>query len=59
MGNDAPCYRCIPPNRYPGCHSKCKEYQEWKASEQEKKDAERKQREQEAALFTSYKHRRR
>ena len=59
MGKDSPCFRCVPLKRYPGCHDKCKEYQDWKASEQARKDAERKQREQEAALFTSYKHRRR
>ena len=25
------CMECVPPRRHPGCHDKCKEYQEWKA----------------------------
>ena len=42
MGNDSPCHGCVAPKRYPGCHGKCKDYKEWKAGEQVKKDAERK-----------------
>lgn len=58
MGKDCPCHGCVPPNRYPGCHGNCEAYKDWKASEQEKKDAERKLREQEAALYTGYRSRR-
>lgn len=59
MGKESPCHGCVAPKRYPGCHGKCKNYQDWKASEQVKKDAERKRKEEEAAMFASYKPRRR
>lgn len=59
MGKESPCHGCVAPRRYLGCHDKCKDYQDWKASEQVKKDAERKRKEQEAAIYASYKPRRR
>lgn len=58
MVKESPCHWCVPPKRYPGCHGKCKNYLDWKASEQEKNDARRKRREQEAAVYASYKPRR-
>lgn len=58
MGKESPCFGCVPLKRYLGCHDKCKEYQDWKASEKAKKDAERKQREQEAAIYASARWRR-
>ena len=59
MGNDSPCHGCVAPKRYPGCHGKCKDYKEWKVGEQVKKDAERKRKEEESAMFASYKPKRR
>ena len=59
MGKESPCHGCVTPRRYPGCHDKCKDYQDWKASEQVKKDAERKRKKEEAAIYASYKSRRR
>jgi len=59
MGYDSPCHGCVAPKRYPGCHGKCKEYRKWKADEQVRKDAERERKEDEAAMYESYKHRRR
>lgn len=59
MGNDSPCHGCVAPKRYPGCHGKCKDYKEWKAGEQVKKDAERRRKEEESAMFASYKPKRR
>lgn len=58
MGKDSPCHGCNPPKRNPQCHSSCKDYKDWKASEQVKKDAERKRKEQEAAIYASYKSKR-
>lgn len=49
MGYDSPCHGCVAPKRYPGGHDRCKEYKDWKACEQVKKDAERKRKEDEAA----------
>lgn len=59
MGNSCPCHGCVTPKRYPGCHDKCKAYRDWKASEQVKNDAERKRKEEESAIFASYKPKRR
>lgn len=59
MGNDSPCHGCVAPKRYPGCHDKCKDYKKWKAGELVKKDAERKRKEEEFAMFASFKPRRR
>lgn len=37
-----PCIDCHPPKRYPGCHDKCTEkYIPWKAREDARKAAER------------------
>lgn len=58
MGNSCPCHGCVTPKRYPGCHDKCKAYREWKASEQKRKDAERKRKEEESAIYESRKLRR-
>lgn len=59
MRKDSPCHGCVAPKRYPGCHDRCKEYKEWKADEQVKKDAERKRKEEEAAIYASHKSKRR
>lgn len=59
MGNSCPCHGCVTPKRYPGCHDKCKAYKDWKASEQKRKDAERKRKEEESAIYESRKSRRR
>lgn len=48
MENKCPCHGCVPPKRNSECHGSCRGYKEWKASEQVKKDAERKRKEQEA-----------
>lgn len=58
MGNSCPCHGCVTPKRYPGCHDKCKAYRDWKASEQKRKDAERKRKEEESAIYESRKLRR-
>lgn len=58
MVQDSPCHGCATPKRYPGCHDKCKEYKEWKAGEQVKKNAKRKRKEEDNAVFASYKPRR-
>lgn len=36
-----PCKLCVAPKRYPGCHSKCKEYIDWKAEHDRLRDEER------------------
>lgn len=59
MGNSCPCHGCVTPKRYPGCHDKCKAYRDWKASEQKRKDAERKRKEEESAIYEIRKSRRR
>lgn len=59
MGNSCPCHGCVAPKRYPGCHDKCVAYQDWKASEQKRKDAERKRKEEDSAIYESHKLRRR
>lgn len=43
MANDLKCKTCIPPERYPGCHDKCKYYQEWKEIHDKEKELEHKQ----------------
>lgn len=55
MVNDSPCHGCVAPKRHVVCHGTCSEYHNWKATEQIKKDAERKRREDEAAMFSSFK----
>lgn len=57
MRNDSPCHGCVAPKRHVGCHGTCPEYHDWKATEQIKKDAERKRREDEAAMFRSFRSR--
>lgn len=59
MGNWSPCQDCVAPKRTPECHGTCKEYKKWKASEKVKKDAERERKEQENAVWASYKPKRR
>ncbi len=36
---DSPCYKC--PDRYPGCHSECDEYIEFRKSEDDLKKKDR------------------
>lgn len=45
--NNNPCYGCTPPKRNADCHSKCKEYTEWKRDHDAKLDEQRKQKLQE------------
>lgn len=59
MENDCPCKECVEPKRHTGCHSECTEYLDWKAAEEERKAIERKRKEDELALFNSFKPRRR
>lgn len=59
MGNDCPCKGCVAPKRHVGCHGTCKGYTDWKTADVEKKAAERKRKEDEAAMYESYKHKRR
>ena len=41
MSRHCPCDGCVFPKRKMYCHSHCKEYKEWAAEEQEKKDKKR------------------
>lgn len=34
MSRPCPCKDCVPPKRWAGCHSCCKEYIEWDAEHQ-------------------------
>jgi hypothetical protein len=40
--NSTPCRKCMAPDRYPGCHSKCNKYIEWKTKLDEEKTKIRK-----------------
>lgn len=37
MNKEPSCKFCEPPTRYPGCHSKCEKYLEWKKEIERKK----------------------
>lgn len=51
-----PCHGCT--DRYVGCHGKCQAYQDWKTCEEERKEAIKKQAEEDAQAFSGvYKHR--
>ena len=39
--DDLKCKTCKPPERYPGCHEKCKYYQEWNDKHKKEKEKER------------------
>lgn len=39
------CNGCVAPKRHPGCHDHCEKYQKAKAEYDERKEAERKQKE--------------
>ncbi len=54
MGNDCPCKECVAPKRHVGCHGTCRGYIDWKTADEKKKDAERKRKEQEVAIYESY-----
>ena len=52
----APCKDC--PDRYPGCHSKCPKYQQFKVENKKRKQAEQEQRRRDDVMYASIRRRR-
>lgn len=52
----APCKDC--PDRYPGCHSKCPKYQQFKEDNEKRKQAEQEQKRRDDVMYASIRRRR-